>query len=315
MVRALLAVLLVAVIATGGYGAFTFLSTSEPTEKADVKAAYVAADDQFIDVVGATIRLRDEGPRDAPVLVMLHGFTFSLETWDGLAEALRADYRIVRYDLLGHGLTGPDPQQRYAPKERAAFLGEVLTALKIERPTLIGISLGGLVAWRHLATDPGAAQALVLISPGAYPFNGVGDQPAPVPAPVAFVLRNPNKITVGATFKNVYGSAAEASDERLATALAMMQGNGDAYVASLEEFTLPDPTPDLANVNVPTLIVWGEDDALISPTDGPMLQSAMPNATLITYPDVGHVAQEEAPAKLAEDIRRFLSSSVDGAQD
>ena len=272
MVRALLAVLLVAVIATGGYGAFTFLSTSEPTEKADVKAAYVAADDQFIDVVGATIRLRDEGPRDAPVLVMLHGFTFSLETWDGLAEALRADYRIVRYDLLGHGLTGPDPQQRYAPKERAAFLGEVLTALKIERPTLIGNSLGGLVAWRHLATDPGAAQALVLISPGAYPFNGVGDQPAPVPAPVAFVLRNPNKITVGATFKNVYGSAAEASDERLATALAMMQGNGDAYVASLEEFTLPDPTPDLANVNVPTLIVWGEDDALLSPPDGPMLQ-------------------------------------------
>lgn len=315
MARALFALFLVVAVAVAGYGAVTLLGTSELKSRADVEAARLNAKDQYIAVAGATIRVRDEGPRDAPVLVMLHGFTFSLETWDGLVEALGSGYRVVRYDLLGHGLTGPDAQQRYAPKERAAFLGEVLNALDLQQPTLIGNSLGGLVAWRHLATAPDAANALVLVSPGAFPFNGVGDQPAPVPPPVAFVLRNPNAITVGATFQGIYGSHAEPSEARLATTLAMMQGNGDAFVESLEEFTLPDPTKDLAKINVPTLIVWGADDSLIPPSHGPKLQAAMPRAELLTYANVGHVAQEEIPLRLASDIREFLTSSVNGAQE
>jgi len=308
MARAFLIVLLGAVAAAGGY---FFYTSSMTTESVAVNVPVVGAPqstDQYLDVAGTTIRLRDEGPRDAPVLLMLHGFTFSLETWDAVASELINDYRVIRYDLLGHGLTGADALQRYAPLERATFLSKVIDELDLDDSTIIGNSLGGLVAWRYAALNPEALQALVLISPGAYPFNGVGDEPAPVPMAVAFALRNPNLLTVKASFRAIYGGATEPTDERLVTALSMMEGNGDAFVQSLEEFTLPNPEPDLAKVAAPTLIVWGEEDALISPQDGPKMQAVMQDARLVTYPGVGHVAQEEAPQQLANDIRDFLSN-------
>ncbi|MEM0928969.1 MAG: alpha/beta hydrolase [Pseudomonadota bacterium] len=315
MTRTFFAALLMVVMGVGGYKVYTDYLGSPNLDHQEKRATYLGSTDRFVDVAGATIRVRDEGPRDAPVLLMLHGFTFSLETWDQVADELVSDHRIVRYDLLGHGLTGPDPQMRYAPKERAAFLGEVIDAMGLDDPVVLGNSLGGLVAWRLAAEAPSKVGGLVLVSPGAFPFNGVGDEPAPVPATVSFVLRNPNRLTVKATFDNVYGQAAEPMEERVQTTLAMMRGNGDAYVASLEEFTLPNPEADLAKVQAPTLIIWGAEDSLISPQDGPRMEALIPSAELFTYADVGHVAQEEMPERLARDIRAFLASSANGADE
>ncbi|MEO1041632.1 MAG: alpha/beta hydrolase [Pseudomonadota bacterium] len=315
MARALIAALLIVAVVIGGYTSYTHHQTSGESDRTEHASSDLASVDRFVDVAGATIRVRDEGPKDAPTLLMLHGFTFSLESWNQVAAELVGDYRIVRYDLLGHGLSGPDPQQRYAPTERAAFLGEVIQALELENPVLLGNSLGGLVSWRFAAENPDSVRALVLVSPGAFPFNGVGNEPAAVPATVSFFMHHPNKATVQATFENVYGSAATASEERVETTLAMMRGNGQAYVESLEEFTLPDPEADLKKLTAPTLIIWGEEDALIPPSDGPKMQSLIPSAKLLNYPSVGHVAQEEMPERLANDIRAFLAPSLSGVNE
>ena len=269
-----------------------------------------SAGDRYVDVSGATVRVREEGPNDAPVLLMLHGFTFSLETWDALAEALSDDYRVVRYDLLGHGLTGPDSQERYAPEDRAAFAGEVMEALGIERATLVGNSLGGLVAWRLAAAEPDRADALVLVSPGAYSINGVGEAPAPVPPMVAAYLRLAPDAGVRASAANIFADPEAVSEDRYRQLGAMMRqpGNGDAFVRSLELFTLPDPDPALREIDVPVLIVFGAGDQVIPPEHGERMARVLPDATLLSYEGVGHVAQEEAPGRLAEDMRAFLSA-------
>lgn len=272
--------------------------------------AYVKADDRFVNIAGARVRVREEGPDDAPVIILIHGFTHSLETWDGWAEALKSDYRVIRYDLLGHGLTGPDPKERYAPEERAAFIGDLMNALSLEKAVIAGNSLGGLAAWRFAATNPARVEKLILISPGAFSLNGVNDTPADIPATMKAYLMTAPKAGVRASAEFIYADDSKITEIRLKTMRDMIrrEGNGAALIKSLEEFTLPDPTDDLKRVTAPTLILWGEDDVIIPIAQGRRMESLMPNATLNVYRGVGHAAQEEAPIETVADAITFLKT-------
>ena len=275
---------------------------------ASLEAQYATPDDRFVDIAGARVRIREEGDPSAPPVVLIHGFTHSLETWDGWAEALKPDYRVIRYDLLGHGLTGPDPEKRYAPTERAAFLGDIFDALEIENAAIAGNSLGGLAAWRFASDNPDRVNALILISPGAYPLNGVSDAPAEIPAAMKAYLLTAPEAGVRASAGLIYADDSKITEERVTVMRDMIRrkGNGAAMINSLEEFTLPDPSGALSRIQAPTLILWGEGDILIPIEQGRKIEQAIPNARLIAYPGVGHAAQEEAPEETVADALVFL---------
>jgi pimeloyl-ACP methyl ester carboxylesterase len=302
----LLGIAAVLFVAAGGYAAFVYFAGNE--DPAALEAAYAEPEDRFVEVEGLRVRIREQGPEGAPVLLMLHGFTFSLESYDQLAGLLDDQYRVVRYDLRGHGLTGPDPQKRYAPDQRAAHIGEIMDALAIERASIVGNSLGGLAAWRFAATSPDRVDHLVLISPGAYPMNGVGDEPAPVPPALEAYFRYVPQAGLDASIGRIYADPEAVSEERRQLLGDMMrrEGNGQAFVDALKVFTLPDPEPMLDGIDTPTLILWGESDMVIDPAQGEAMVEAMPRARLETLQGVGHVAHEEAPGEVAELIRFFL---------
>ena len=90
-------------------------------------------------------------------------------------------------------------------------------------------------------------------------------------------------------------------------------GNGDAFVQSIEEFSLPDPEPLLRAIKAPTLILWGAEDKVIPVEQASRLAEAIPDARLIVYPGVGHVAHEEAPTETLADVRAFLTGVEGGA--
>ncbi|MBI1392987.1 MAG: alpha/beta fold hydrolase [Alphaproteobacteria bacterium] len=298
---------LVAALAVAG-GVVLYRQAATGAPASDLENTYMTPADRFLNVNGARVRIREEGSPDADPILLLHGFTHSLETWDAWAADLARDHRVVRYDLLGHGLTGPDPKRRYAPAERAAFIGDVMDALRIDRAIIAGNSLGGLAAWRFAAMSPERVAALVLISPAAYPYNGVGDVPLPIPAPMEAFLMAAPAAGVKASAELVYGEQS-VSQERLAVWRDMMrrEGNGEAMIHSLEEFTLPDPSADLARVVAPTLLIWGAEDAVVPIANGERMAQSMPNATLKVYEGIGHAAQEEAPEMSLRDVRAFLA--------
>lgn len=255
------------------------------------------------------MRVRIEGPEGAPVIILLHGFLYSLETWDVWADALSTDFRVVRYDLLGHGLTGPDAARRYAPMERAAFLGALMEAIGVDRAAIGGNSLGGLVAWRYASMAPERVSALVLVAPGGYSINGVEDEPAPAPAAMKLFLKTAPEAGVKTTLEALFEDDALVDERRIARLRDMMrrEGNGEAFIQSIEEFTLPDPQADLARITAPTLILWGDKDMLMPVDHGRMMADAIPSSELTLYENVGHVPQEEAGAATAADVRRFLA--------
>lgn len=279
---------------------------------ATTQSPYFQSTDQIVTIDDVDIRLRDEGSKDTPAIIMVHGFTSSLETWDALAAELKSDYRIIRFDLPGHGLSGTDPANDYSNERTVALFSKLVGTLKLDNPVLLGNSLGGLVAWRTEANNTGTASKLILISPGGFSINGVTDKPVDVPMMVKFYLTKAPSAGVKQATTALYGDPSKLTEARIIEVGDMMAqpGNGDAFVSRAEQFTLPAPEPDLAKVLVPTLIIWGDKDIMVPVDQGPKFAAAMPNATLRTYEGVGHVPQEEATKRLAKDIREFLSDEV-----
>lgn len=290
--------------------AFALWSGTRGLSPQALEARYMTAADRFVDVAGLRVRVREEGPEGAPALILMHGFIYSLETWDEWTPALSDDYRIIRFDLAGHGLTGPDPLERYAPDERAAFVGDLMNALQVDHAFIGGNSLGGLAAWRFALNNPERVDGLILVDPGAYSINGVTEAPVEPPEPVKLFLRAAPEAAVKASLGRVYADPAFITDDKIALIRDMMRrrGNGEAFVKSIEEFTLPDPTAALSSIAAPTLILWGGADAMIPIEHGTRMAAAMPNAQFVIFDGVGHVPQEEAGARSAAEARRFLDS-------
>jgi len=290
--------------------------TVEPTfelsasERPIPDSPYWSAADRWVDVDGVTARVRIEGPSDAPVLVLIHGFSYSLESWEAWAVDLAADYRVVRFDLPGHALTGPDPQARYSVDETVEFTRALLDALAIEQASLVGNSLGGLVAWRLAADYPDRVERLVLLAPGGFSINGVTEDPVPVPAAVAFFLTQGPEFGVAAASQALFGDPERMPEDLPGRVHSLMRqpGVGAALVQRLEVFTLPDPRADLARIEAPALIVWGERDVMVPPAHAEEFAAHMRDARILTYADLGHVPHEEDPARTLVDVRDFLAA-------
>lgn len=257
----------------------------------------------------ARARVRIEGDASAPVIVLIHGFSFSLESWDGWAETLSQTHRVVRMDLPGHALTGPDPQARYSVDQTVDFVEGLLSELGIERAVLGGNSLGGLVAWKLAARRPDLVDRLVLVAPGGFSINGVTEDPVPVAAAVSFYLTQAPQPMIAAATSGLFGEATrmDAAMAQRVGDLMRADGVGQALVERLEVFTLPAPEAELAHVTAPTLLLWGGRDRMVPPAHAEGFLAAMPASELVTYEDLGHIPQEEDPARSLADVRAFLA--------
>jgi len=301
--------ILLAFLLLAGVGAGLLFHTPDLPRR-ELEAAYLADRDDVVQAAGMTLHVRDDGPRDAPALVMIHGFGSSLHTWEPWAAALADDYRVIRFDLPGHGLTGGDPTGDYTDDRSVAVVDAVLDALKVDRATLIGNSLGGLIAWKYAAAHPARVEKLVLIAPGGWPRAGYSfNQRAEVPVAFKAMRWVLPESFIRQSMSPMYGDPSKLTEDMVRRYWDMLRAPGvrEALIRRLEQFELTDPVPVLSGIRAPTLLMWGEKDAMVPFADAEKFADALPDDRLVSYPDLGHMPMEEAPARTLADLEAFLA--------
>ena len=277
--------------------------------RADLDAKYSSQSTQYIEVGGTHLRVRDSGPKEAPVLLMLHGFGSSLETWEPWAESLRARYRVLQIDLPGCGLSEPDRTAVYGDARSVALIRGLMDHSGIERAVLIGNSIGGRIAWRFAAEFPDRTHKLVLISPDGFASPGFQYGQAPQVAKVFQLMKYflPRAV-VRANLATAYADPSRLSGPVVDRYydLLLAPGNRGAMIDRMRQTILNDPTPILRKIRARTLLMWGKQDRLIPYGNSADYMAALPNAELYTFDHLGHVPQEEDPAESLVPVEKFL---------
>jgi pimeloyl-ACP methyl ester carboxylesterase len=270
---------------------------------------YMGQSTRFIEVGGTSLRVRDTGPRDAPALMLLHGFGSSLETWEPWAHLLSERYRMVRFDLPGCGLSEPDRTGNYGDARSIALTRGLMDELGIKRAVLIGNSIGGRIAWRFAAEFPDRTSKLVLISPDGFASPGFQyDRPPRVAMVFQLMKYFLPRALVRANLATAYADPSRLSDPVVDRYydLLLAPGNRDAMIDRMRQTLLKDPTPILRQIQTPTLLVWGMQDRLIPYANSADYTAALPNAKFVSFEQLGHVPQEEAPTESLMPVERFL---------
>lgn len=278
----------------------------------ELKVRWAQPPSQFVALSGMQVHLRDEGPRDDPVpIVLLHGTSSSLHTWQGWTEALRGQRRVIRFDLPGFALTGPQPQGDYSIDAYARFVVAMLDQLGVQNVVLGGNSLGGQIAWATAAAHPQRVQRLVLVDAAGYPFEPtsipLGFQIARMPMLAPLMLRTLPRGMVANSVRNVYGDPAKVTPELvdLYYDMTLREGNRRALGVRL---ALPRAVgaESIASLRVPTLILWGGQDRLIPPDNARLFAKDIAGSQLVMFDPLGHVPHEEDPAATVAVLKKFL---------
>ncbi len=274
-----------------------------------LEAQYLNAKSDYIDVAGIRLHVRDSGPKSAPAVILLHGLGSSLHTWEPWAKSLSENFRVIRYDLPGFGLTGAEPSGDYSEARSMQVLAALMDKLSIERAGVIGNSMGGRLAWRFTAAYPKRVTSLVLISPDGFESPGYEYGKSPeVPAMVKMMRYVLPKSFLRMNLEPAYADPARLTDDAVSRYydLLIAPGVRDAMIARMEQTVLVQPAPLLRTIEAPVLLLWGEKDALIPLKNAADYQSELKNATLVTLPGLGHVPHEEAPAASLPPVLNFL---------
>ena len=173
----------------------------------------------------------------------------------------------------------------------------------------LGHSIGGRIAWTLAARHPERTERLVLVAPDGFASPGFEyGKPTEVPAVLGAMRYVMPKAVLRMNLAPAYADPAFLTDE-LTTRyhdLMLAPGGRDAMLKRLEQTVLTDPEPLLATIAAPTLLVWGEADAMIPVANAQDYLRALKNSRLVTFPAVGHLPQEEAAQASLGAVRDFL---------
>lgn len=276
---------------------------------AELTRTYGGPTSHFVMIDGVRVHYRDEGSGE-PIL-LIHGTSSSLHTWDAWTRVMSTHRRVLRLDLPGFGLTGPAPDHIYTSRRYATLVGHFLDRMGVARADVAGNSLGGRVALEFTLAQPTRVRKLILVDAAGLSGHR--------PPPIFRLVRTPGlggiveyvtpRFMVERNVEQVYGDPSLITDALVDRyhALLLREGNRHALVERLTGPQDQELDARLREVHVPTLLLWGGRDVWIPLSFGRRFARGIVGSELHVYPNAGHVPMEESPTETVRDAEAFLA--------
>ncbi len=252
---------------------------------------------------GLRVHYAEQGDRDGEAIVFLHAYLDSWFSYSRMLPLLSPAYHAFAPDQRGHG-DSDKPQCCYTADDYAADVDAFMDAVHVERATLVGDSSGGLIAQRVALDYPHRVSRLVLIGS---PTTLVGNETVAEFGKEILALEDP--IPPGFVREFVSGTIQDPVPEEFLEGVVSESLKVPARVwrGYYEGVVLAaDDTARLDEIGAPTLILWGERDALLPHEEQERRAAAIPDATLKVYPETGHLAHWVRPEWVARDLEAFV---------
>ncbi len=306
---------LVALVAIAGY--FALKRPDIPYET--LAAKYENAASRYLDLPGGVrVHYRDEGLQTpgAQTVLLVHGFSASLHTWELWHPHLADQFRLVSLDLPGHGLTSAPAGYQASMEAYRDLIAAFAEAQGLERFALVGSSMGGNVAWEYALAHPEQVEALVLVDASGWPDARMDEANEalvfkllrnPIAAPLLRDLDNTELTRQG--LLSAFPERADLVDDAMVARYVEMSrapGHREILVQLSLNQRAAATAERLGALGMPVLVMSGDMDNLVPVEHARQFHEAIPQSQLIVYEGVGHVPQEEIPEESAQDTMRFL---------
>ena len=255
---------------------------------------------------GVEIHYALEGPAGAPVVTLSHSIAADLTMWDATVPALISRYRVLRYDIRGHGGSEATPGE-YSLEALAADARALLGALGITRTHWVGLSLGGMIGQALALDAPEVLASLVLCDTA----SGMPAEMKPVWNERIAMLEG--KGGTGARFDDVLArwftpAFAQAHPDVVAQTLAMIgRTTPRGFAGCAAAIRDLDFTDRLAGIRLPTLLIVGEEDEATPPIASYLIQHHIKDAQLVVIPSAAHLSNVEQPEAFNRALTAFLA--------
>ena len=292
----------------------SFIFGRKSSEPNDLKAMYGSLPSQFIELPnGVNVHFRDEGNPQGLAIVFVHGHTEDLHTWNELIQKMNDEFRLVRYDLRRHGLTGPAPDNDYKIDNYITDLSMFIESLGIKRFVLVGHSMGGRISVKYTIENQQKVLALILLSSSGAPPK---EKESP---PIALrLMKNPlgrfllkrvwsRKMAMKSLQGMVFDKSLISDNEidRM-WYFSKYPGNMDAMFKEFATNWNDFDSNEINHIKTDTLLIWGQEDTICPENMGDWYQTNLQNSTIVKLPEIGHIPQFESPQRCVEEISSFL---------
>jgi non-heme chloroperoxidase len=255
---------------------------------------------------GVTLHYAEEGDPTGEAIIFLHGYSDSWFSFSQVLPLLSPEYHAFALTERGHG-DSDKPECCYTVDDFAADVDAFMDAVGIEEVTLVGHSGGTLIAPRVALDYPQRVNRLVLIGAANMGANneamlGLGEEVRALEDPVSpEFAREFQESTIHHPIPEEFLSMAVSESLKLPTRVWRDYMEGVILT--------PDHASRLGEINAPTLLVWGEQDAFFPREEQERLAREIPNAKLEVYPETGHAVHWERPEEFVRDLEAFMKET------
>ena len=246
---------------------------------------------------------------DAPVVVLSNSLGSTYEMWDRQVPELSRSFRVVRYDIRGHGRS-PVPDGPYVIDDLVDDVVALLDELGVERAHFVGLSLGGMTGLRLAALSPERVDRLAVLCTSALlgPAQAWHDR--------ATLVREQSTSAVAETVVGRWYTTSFAAREpaRILAAQQMVAATpAEGYASCCEAIATMDLTEDLAHIWAPTLAIAGAEDHATPPDHLERIASGVRDGRLLVVPKAAHLANDEQPQAVTKALLEHLTSDLPNA--